>query len=148
MKAIVLFDSGFGNTKQIAEAISKELGVGSKAVKVSDFNIAELSEIELFVVGSPIIGWKPSEKMGVFLSELKEYVLKGKKAASFDTRVRLFIHGDAASKISQALMNAGAEIIAPSEFFYVSGKEGPLLDGEIEKAKKWAKSIRELGMGK
>jgi flavodoxin len=142
MKSLVIFDSTFGNTGKIAETIAKELGTESRAVSVSDCRATELMGIELIVVGSPIIGWRPSEKMGFFLADLDKGKLKGLRAATFDTRVRKFYHGDAAKKIAQALKKAGAEIIAVPQAFYVQGKEGPLLDGEIEKAVEWAKSIK------
>ncbi len=79
--------------------------------------------------------------MGRFLESLSKDQLKGIKAAAFDTRVKLFIHGDAAKKIAKALEDAGAEIVAEPQAFFVKGKEGPLLDGEIERASQWAKSL-------
>lgn len=144
MKALVIFDSTFGNTKIIAETIAKELGNDAKAISVPDLNLKELTGMELLVVGSPIIGWKPSEKMGQFLASLTAGQLKGFKAASFDTRVKIFIAGDAAKKISQKLKKEGAEIIVPPQVFFVKGSEGPLLDGMIEKATEWATTIKTI----
>ncbi len=145
MKALVIFDSNFGNTQKIAEAIAEELK--TQAVPVLKVSISELVGLELIVVGSPINAWRPSERMGKFLANLKEGQLKGIKAAAFDTRVKLFIHGDAAKKIAKALENAGAEIIVEPQAFFVKGREGPLLDGEIEKASQWAKSVRTKAEG-
>ena len=99
MKSLVIYDSNFGNTKIIAETISKELGKDSKALFISDFDVKDLTGISLLIVGSPIIGWRPSEKMGTFLEVLGKNQLKGIKVATFDTRVKVFFHGDAAKKI-------------------------------------------------
>jgi flavodoxin len=140
MKTLIIFDSNFGNTQKIAETIAKEFE--TQAIPVSKVSIDELGGLDLVVVGSPINAWRPSEKMGKFLANLNKGQLKGVKAAAFDTRVKLFIHGDAAKKISKALENAGAEIIIEPQAFFVKGREGPLLDGEIEKASQWAKLIR------
>lgn len=142
MKALAIFDTSFGNTKIIAETIARELGNDIKAISVTDFNNNELEGTDLLVVGSPIIGWKPSERMGNFLASLSKDQLKGIKAATFDTRVKIFFHGDAAKKIAQKLKEAGAEIIVKPQAFFVKGKEGPLIDGEIEKAIEWAKTIK------
>ncbi len=142
MKALVIFDSIFGNTKKIAETISNELGKDSKVLSVSDFNSKDLEGTNLIVVGSPIIGWKPSEKMGQFLSDLSEGQLKGIKAAVFDTRIKSFMSGDALKKISKELIRAGAEISVKPQAFFVKGKEGPLFEGEVNKAIEWAKSIK------
>ncbi|HGE72965.1 TPA: flavodoxin [Candidatus Poribacteria bacterium] len=142
MRALVIYDTNFGNTKIIAEAIAKELGSDAKAVSVSDFDIKELEGIELLVVGSPIIGWRPSERMGKFLASLNKDQLKGVKSATYDTRVKVFFHGDASRKIAKKLEDAGAEIIDKPQAFFVKGKEGPLLDGEVEKATEWAKRLK------
>jgi flavodoxin len=140
MKTLIIFDSNFGNTQKIAETIAKEFE--TQAIPVSKVSIDELGGLDLVVVGSPINAWRPSEKMGKFLANLNKGQLKGVKAAAFDTRVKLFIHGDAAKKISKALENAGAEVIIEPQAFFVKGREGPLLEGEIEKASQWAKLIR------
>ena len=143
MKTLVVYDSVFGNTKAIAEAIAKEFGSEGKAVHVREAKVAELSKAELIIVGSPIIAWKPSEGMGVFLSLLPTDSLAGVKAATFDTRVKIF-HGDAAGKIAKKLEDCGARIVAKPKFFTVIGKEGPLANGEIEKASLWAKELMSL----
>jgi len=142
MKALVIFDTSFGNTKIITETIASELGNDTKAISVTDFNNNELEGIDLLIVGSPIIGWKPSERMSKLLASLSKDQLKGIKAATFDTRVKIFFHGDAAKKIARELKEAGAEIIVEPQAFLVKGKEGPLIDGEIEKATEWAKTIK------
>ena len=148
MKALVLYDSIYGNTKRIADVISSALGKDVKVVSVTDTNPKTLERIDLIVVGSPIIAWKPSEKMGIFLAGLSAGQLKGLQAATFDTRVKMFIHGDASKKISQALETAGAKIIVESQVFYVKGRQGPLFEGEVEKAAEWATAIKNAFMTK
>lgn len=140
MKTLVIYDSNYGNTREVAETIAEELE--AQAVAVSNARVSELEDLDLVVVGSPINGWRPTEKIGSFLASLKSDQLQNVKAAAFDTRIRLFIHGDAATKISQALEQAGAEIVAEPQAFIVKGTEGPLLAGEIAKAADWAKQIK------
>lgn len=116
--------------------------MNAKAINVSDFNQSELNGIELLVVGSPIIGWRPAEKMGKFLDGLEKDSLDGIKATAFDTRMDAWYSGNAYNKIAKKLQRAGAEIIFESKGFFVKDKEGPLVEGEIEKAIKWAESMR------
>ena len=142
MKALVLFDSVYGNTKKIAETVAKELGKDVKTVSISDFKSKDLTGINMLVVGSPILGWKPSEKTGKFLAGLSAGQLKGIQAAAFDTRVRIFFHGDAAGKIAKGLEQAGAKIVAEPYGFIVEGREGPLAANAVAKAKEWAGSIK------
>lgn len=146
MKSLVIYDSTFGNTKIIAETISQNLGNDSLVLSISEINEINYQDFDLIIVGSPIIGWRPTIKMQEFLSKLQPNSLKGISATSFDTRVKLFIHGDAANKIATKLTHLGASIITKPHPFYVKVKdqETHLLDGEIEKAKQWSKQIIEL----
>ena len=129
MNTVVVYDSIFGNTTKIAEAIAKSLGAEVRMVAVSALKEDELAGVELLVVGCPINGWRPSAGMGKFLGTLHAGQLQGVKAATFDTRVKSMFHGDAAGKIGKALRRAGAEMVAAPEPFYVAGKEGPLATG-------------------
>ena len=149
MSTLVLFDSNFGNTKIIADTVAAELG--AQATPLPSLGAVDLAGVDLLVIGSPINAWKPTAKMQAFLDGLGEGALRGVSAAAFDTRVKLFIHGDAAGKISHALEKAGAQIVAKPHGFTVEGREGPLSAGEVEKARDWARSIavavRESGPG-
>ncbi|MDE1834206.1 MAG: flavodoxin family protein [Candidatus Micrarchaeota archaeon] len=146
MKALVVFDSNFGNTRLIAENIVKQLGKGTELVSAQGFKNSNLTGVKLLVVGSPINEWNPTEHTKKFLSLLKKGQLKGIKAAAFDTRVRLF-GGNAAKKIAEALQNAGAEIIVAPQGFYVTGEDGPLADGEIDRSSGWVKQIKKAFKG-
>jgi flavodoxin len=147
MKAMVIYDSNYGNTKKIAEAVASELGKDTKVISVNDFNLKDLKGIDLLVVGSPIVGWNSSEKMSKFLRSIGTGQLRDLKAATFDTRMKIFFHGDASKKMSQELVRAGARIVGESQGFYVHGREGPLFDGEIEKASEWSKLIKTNAKG-
>ncbi len=139
---LVIYDSNYGNTKLLAEIMAKELGKKTRVVKVDEMNSKDLEELDLLVVGSPIIGWRPTEKMGGFLTDLKSGQLRGVKAAAFDTRVKVWFSGNAAKKIAAQLEKAGAKLISDPEAFYVAGREGPLVDGEEKRALEWIKGIR------
>jgi flavodoxin len=142
MKAHVLYDSAYGNTRQIAETIAAVLKpLQARAVSVGDFDPGSLAAGDLLIVGSPINGWKPTGKIIELLQALTARGLDGVKAATFDTRVKLFIHGDAAKKMTSQLKKAGALIISKPMPFYVKGTEGPLKSGETQKAAAWALGI-------
>lgn len=141
MNALVIFDSTYGNTRRVAEAIAAELG--GTAAPVAEAGAHDPAGADVLVVGSPINGWMPTEKIRGFLDGLAPGSLRGVRAAAFDTRVKLFIHGDARKKIAAALARAGATPLLPPAAFYVRGAEGPLLDGELDRARAWAREIRE-----
>jgi flavodoxin len=142
MKTLVVCDSNYGNTKLIAIEVAKSIGDDVKVVSVKEFKDSDIKGIDLLIVGSPINGWRPSEAMMKYLQSVSGKIRKGLKFSTFDTRVKLFIHGDAKEKIASTLRDAGAEQVFESQAFYVKGKEGPLLKGELEKAAKWAQMIK------
>lgn len=142
MNALVLYGSNYGNTQKIAEIIAEELD--AQAANAVNTNNSELANLDLLIVGSPINGWQPLESVKQFLEKLHPNQLKGIQVATFDTRVKLFIHGDAMKKFATSLQAAGAVLITDPKAFYVTGPQAnpQLLDGEIEKAKIWAQTIK------
>ncbi len=141
MTSLIIYDSLYGNTQKVAEAVADT--VKGKIVNVKNFKKEMLNGVTLLIVGSPIHGWQPSEETLAFLNALTPGSLKGIKIAAFDTRVRLFIHGDAAGKIQKQLVSLGGTTVVPPQAFIVEGKEGPLAAGETERARQWGQLILE-----
>lgn len=142
MKALVVYDSVYGNTKLVAEEIAAKLGKGVRFLCADEVKEKDLNGLDLLVVGSPILGWRPSEKTAAFLSSLKPGQLKGVMVAAFDTRIRLFIHGDAARKIAAALQKAGGSLVGIPAGFIVEGTQGPLACDALQKAAQWAGTLK------
>ncbi|HEX2913463.1 MAG TPA: flavodoxin family protein [Chloroflexia bacterium] len=140
MKALVLYDSTYGNTKTIAETVAKV--IEAELVSMADFKLDMLAGVDLFVVGSPIHGWHPSEATTAFLTQLEKSELNGKYVASFDTGYSSWLSGNAASRIMKALTKAGGRQIVPTHKFIVVHAEEPLGPMEIERAKLWASEIK------
>jgi flavodoxin len=146
MKTLIIYDSVFGNTEQIARAIGNALGSQQdvEILRVSNVKPEQLMELELLIVGSPTQGGRPTPAIQDFLNKISEPAIRGINVAAFDTRlltrlVRIF--GYAADKIADRLKKNGGTLIASPEGFFVKGKEGLLEEGEIERATSWAKVI-------
>jgi flavodoxin I len=143
VKAVVIFDSVSGNTANIAEAVSRAVGSGTRLIKASEARIEDIAGIDLLILGSPTYGGRPTDTMSGFLRKIGAGSLGGISAAAFDTRlsikfVKLF--GFAANRIAAALKKNGAKVLS-AEGFIVKGGKGPLAEGEIGKATEWAKSL-------
>lgn len=139
MKTLIIYDSNFGNTKMIASVIAGELR--AEALSINSVTPSSVRDVGLLIVGSPINAWRPTAKISMFLDSIPSGVVRNLKAAAFDTRVKIFFSGSAAKRISKKLEIKGANIITPPKAFYVKDKEGPLLEGELEVARNWAKQI-------
>jgi flavodoxin I len=148
MKALVVFDSAYGNTEQIAKEIANGIGAqNARTLRASDARAADLSGVELLVVGSPTQGGRPTKAVQDFLKALPPGGLENIKTASFDTRITkggtgtfAKIFGYAANRIESDLKRYGGVHLS-SEGFSVKGREGPLQDGEMERARGWASKL-------
>jgi len=151
MNTLVIYDSKFGNTERIAEAIAR--GVGS----VSDVHVMSTTEAvraletiagrpDLLFVGGPTQNHGPSAGLRDFMKALPAS-LRGVPVACFDTRYRgpVLLMGSAASAAAKALAKAGAEIVAAPESFYIARRgQMPLQTlepGEIERAQQWGREM-------
>lgn len=133
MKAIVIYDTKFGNTENVAKGIAKVLS--ADIIKASDFDVSKLKEYDVFAFGSPTHAWNMSSGMKGVFNKLKGAVIEGKRAVAFDTKFDSRFAGSAAKKIQEKLKKLGFDIMMEPVNFIVIGNKGPLADGEMEKVK-------------
>ncbi len=152
-KAIVVYDSLYGNTEKIARAIGEGLGE-AKVINVSDVSPADISGVELLIIGAPTQKFKATTRIIDFIKLLPNETTSKLKIAAFDTRIDLktikskvfrFVvkkGGYAAKPLDRLLQRKGAESISEPMGFEVTGQKGPLKEGELEKATEWGKKLR------
>ena len=157
IKALVIYDSFFGNTERIAQSIGNALGRPEDVgiLRIVNVKPEQLTGLKLLIVGYPTRAFRPTPAIKNFLKSIPKNGLKDVKVAAFDTRIteeeidsavfilRIMVNifGYAAKPISDRLEKKGGELIAPPEGFFVHGTEGPLKEGELERASDWAKQI-------
>jgi flavodoxin I len=159
MKALIVYDSFFGNTEQIARAVGAAIDDALAAqadvltLRVGDVRPEQMAGLNLLVVGSPTRAFSASPATKAWLKALAPNSLRGVQVAAFDTRadmkdvnsralgafVKLF--GYAAEPIASNLTKRGGTLVVPAEGFFIEDKEGPLKDGELERATAWAQQI-------
>lgn len=151
MKTLIVYDSVFGNTEQVAKKIGES--IGATVLKVSQVQPEQLTGLELLIVGSPTRAFKPTKDITNFLNRIPNNRLKGVKVTAFDTRMSLTdvnsrilttfvkIFGYADKPIAEKLVKKGGILAVPSAGFIVKASEGPMKDGELDRAASWAKSI-------
>jgi flavodoxin I len=152
MKALIIYDSMYGNTEKIAKAIGDALTGEVKVVRVGDVNASELRSFDLLIVGSPVHGGRATPAIDAFLKQLPAHSLEGKNIAAFDTRfeseeqgiglrILMSVIRYAAERIAKDLAKKGGRLVAEPEGFIVENKEGPLKQEELERASTWAKAM-------
>lgn len=163
MRAAVVYESMFGNTRAVAEAIAETL---SERMAVDLWEVGEAptaidADIGLVVVGAPTHAFslsRPSTRAeaagmapeglvsnGIGVREWLAAVkpAPGTQAVAFDTRVSLFVPGSAARAATRRLRKAGFRIVARSASFLVQDTAGPLRPDELEHARRWAAALPE-----
>jgi len=156
VKALVIYDSVFGNTEKVAQAIGEALeGPAEVSVlKVGDVPPEFWTGLDALIVGSPTRAFSATPATKKLLSGIPRQGLQGVRIAAFDTRmdvdqapgilkalVKLF--GYAAEPLAATLRKKGGQEALPPAGFIVGGTEGPLGEGEFERAEEWAKGILE-----
>jgi hypothetical protein len=170
MRALVVYESMFGNTRDIAAAVAEGLGtqltvdlveVGSAAEEVGE-------DVTLLVAGGPThalgmsraqtrrkAGDQAAEQAGEQADDsvvssrigLRDWLERlgpgnGLPAVTFDTRVRRpRIPGSAARRAERQLKKHGYGIMRDAENFWVTGASGPLVEGERERARRWGEQV-------
>jgi hypothetical protein len=168
MRAVVVYESVYGNTHQIAEAVAQGLeDAGEVALhQVSEAGPEAIAGADLVVVGGPTHMHGMTSSLSRKLAaqeatnkgeELDPSVegpglrawfdglpkVKGVGGAAFDTRGSgpALLTGSAAKGIARRLRRHGYKLVAEPESFVVTDSEGPLEEGELERARAWGASL-------
>ncbi len=161
MRALLIYESMFGDTKAIADAIS--LGLSSRmTVEMVEVGVAPTevdAAVDLLVVGGPTHAFGMSRpwtrqdadrqapgKTISTLRGLREWLDSadlptGLAAAAFDTRMGRLLSGSAGRAAEKVLHRKGCRIAEPAADFFVTGTQGPLRDGELARAGAWGASL-------
>ena len=162
MRALVIYESMFGNTQLIAQAVADGLSrrLPVEVLEVGGAPTTIDADVALLVVGGPTHAFGTSRprtrqdaarqatdglvSRGIGLREWLP-TLEGPgpvAVATFDTRVaRPRLPGSAARAAEKQLRRLGHRVIVPAESFFVEGTLGPLVEGEIEEARRWGETL-------
>ena len=162
MRSLVVYESSFGNTRQIAKEIADTLATaGEVEVFTVDDEVPSLAHVDLLVVGAPthVHGLSSTKSRESALEQgapgeagigVRGWIDKlplcgGPRVAVFDTRAHKpeLLVGSAAHGIAKRLRKHGYRLAVEPESFFVSGTPGPLEDGELERAAEWGRALAD-----
>lgn len=154
LRIMVVYDSVYGDTGTIAEAIGKSLESLHEVlvVEAHDATIPDVEKADLLIIGSPTHGGRATKDIETFIGKIPSVTVSRLKFAAFDTRMPIEEQGAglrflmkaigfAAEKMSKELVSKGASRQAEPEGFLVLEREGPLKEGEADRASTWALSV-------
>jgi len=162
MKAIVVYESLWGNTAAVAKAIAEGIGPDARALSTAEASPAAVAEAGLIVAGAPVIAFSlPSEKVRQDLranpgkapappdlshpsmrSWLAGLPRGSGRSAAFETRIWWSPRGSA-GQIIRGLKRAGYLPVGKVQRFIVKGAYGPLREGELERARLWGAGLSQ-----
>lgn len=135
-RAVVIYDTNFGNTKKVARALTRGLaqeGVKVDCAKIDEVEIDTQIDYDFVAIGGPTHMAGMSKPMKVFLEALKTVDMSGKTGFCFDTRVRSRLNrfdlNSAAKRIEKRLKNMQVTLLKKRQSALVRGREGPLDEG-------------------
>jgi hypothetical protein len=163
MKAVVMFESMFGNSEKIARAVAQGLGdLGEVVVRdVTTAHPGELPQgVDLLVAGGPTHAFSMSRpgtredavrqgaRQGLVSRGLREWLegladLHDLPCATFDTRVSRVrrLPGSAARSAARVLRRHHGRLVAIPASFYVDDVAGPLGSDQVERARTWGHGL-------
>lgn len=162
MRALVVFESIWGNTEHVARAIATGLGEGAEVVDALRAPATLAEDVDLLVVGGPTHAFSMSTEATrkaaadqgatqIPARGIREWIdalsspTRAVPVATFDTRVvSPRLPGSAAKKAMKRLLGRGLRPIAKPETFGVHGYAGPVADGELDRALQWGSGLARL----
>lgn len=159
MRAIVVYESHWGNTAAVARAIAEGLGPEALAMNTDEAVGSAVASADLIVVGAPVIAFglaregtrtqiagdvkapTPPDVSHPLLRAWLDALPTGHGwAAAFETRIWWSPRG-ATGTMESKLKRAGYRALAKAERFIVAGAYGPVRDGELERARRWGAAL-------
>ncbi len=166
MKAVVVYESLWGNTAEIARAIAEGIGDEAEAFTTDAVQLEVVADADLIVAGAPVLAFSlASDAMrdSVAKSEasaptppdlahpsmrswLDSLPAGSGRCAAFETRIWWSPRG-ATGDIEHRLERAGYRVVAKAQKFVVKDKYGPLREGEVERARDWGTELARAVTG-
>jgi len=153
MSTLIIFDSLFGSTALAARTLAKILLSEAILKKIDDVNSEDVYNNQNLVLLTPTHAGRASVKMQNFIKSLPSAVWREKSVAVLSTgippigqslwlRLVIKILGYAAAPTLAFMVKRGAKIMAPPLNLMVAGKQGPLLEGELNQLETWADNFK------
>ncbi len=163
MKAVVVYESLWGNTAAVARAIAEGIGPDTVVVTTDAATGEKIADADLIVAGAPVLAFSlPTDAMrdSVATSEadaptppdldhpsmrswLDALPAGSGRCAAFETRIWWSPRG-ATGDIEKRLARAGYRAVSKAHKFVVKDKYGPLREGELDRARQWGVELAGL----
>lgn len=146
MRVLVVFESKYGNTKQVAETIIEGIreaaGIETVLTERKEVDFNTITDYDIILVGTPNHMGGPTQGIMKFVDKLGKFNLEGKQAAVFDMYVKKDFE-KAVKKLEKHIKEKapGLKLIASGLSIRVNGMKRPISEGELPKCTKFGKKL-------
>jgi len=145
-KALVVYESKYGNTKLVAETIAEGMnqipGVKATVVELKDVDLAAIGDFDTMLLGSPNHMGAATRGIRKFIDTVGELKLEKKQGAVFDTYLAKDFE-KAVKKMERQIAEKvhGMSLVVPGLSILVDGMKGPVSDGELPKCRDFGEKV-------
>lgn len=146
MKVIVTYESKYGNTKLVAEAIAEGMrevsGVETVLSELSEVDLDKLIDYDAILIGSPNHMGSATRGIRKFIDKIGKLNLEGKLTAVFDTCIARDFE-KAVKKMEKQIGEKvhGLKLVVSGLSIKVEGMKGPIVEGELPRCKDFGVKI-------
>lgn len=146
MKAIICYESKYGNTQRVAETIADEMrrivGAEVTVASIKEVRKEDFAPYDVILIGGPTHFGGPTRHITHFIESLPQRNVGGKSAAVFDT----YLGGDfekSVKRMEEQIRSTvpGLKLLAPGLSIRVADMKGPIVDGELTKCKDFVNGL-------
>lgn len=144
MRLLVMYDTYYGNTELVAQAIAKaieERGHQVECRRQSDSGEEDFMGVPVWVLGSPTRWGRPTFRFRTLILNAVKEAGVDHDFVVFDTRF-VKVHAGASDRLHRALTRRGLRPLMPPQHFTVEGRR--LAAGEEERAREMGRTIASM----
>jgi len=145
MWVYVVIASPCGVTDTVARAVARAVDWSYEhhACPANEVDPSEIRIPSVVFLGGPTHRREMGESLRVFLDHMPDRMVASSLFAAFDTRFHdsPIVTGSSARHIQRAVEARGGRNLVPGESFFVVRRDGPVREGEVERARVWASSV-------
>jgi len=134
-----------GVTDSVARAVARAVDWSYEhyARPANEVDPGEIRTPSVIFLGGPTHRREMGESLRIFVERMPDRMIAQSLFAAFDTRFHdsPIVTGSSARHIQRAVEGRGGRNLVPGESFFVIRRDGPLRDGEVERARMWASGV-------
>ncbi len=151
MRILIIYDSIYGNTEKIVKGMTEVLNENHNVdIFRATQTVPSISLYDVVVIGSPTLSFAPTKSIKTKIKSMVSQASDQKRFYIFDTRVDAnkkenkvfsFLPHKKGYALDDMVKWLGEQLQIEKQSFYVKETEGPLVAGEVERAKEWVEVL-------